>query len=143
MLQYYWFVNRTNYGLTENNSFTYNFYPPGRFEVECILIAHIPGTVRKDSENPVKVTNPEVTSVLNSTETRNMTTQQLQNRVTEVTKTVVEPPFLKTGIFQITLESRTPISKYNYTGETWINAGKLLRINYTCDGSGKKNQSYL
>jgi len=135
MLQYYWFVNRTNYGLTENNSFTYNFYPPGRFEVECILIAHVPGSFRSDDKKPVTV-NQEVSSVLNSTENRNMTTQQLQNRVTEVTKTVVEPPFLKTGIFQITLESRTPITKYNYTGETWINAGKLLKINMTCDGSG-------
>jgi len=127
-MQYYWFVNRTNYGPTENNSFINKFYPPDRFDVEVIIIAHIPG--RENSEET------DIKTVLNDTETRNMTSKELQDKVSEASRTGLRPPTLKTGIFQTTLVSWDPISKYNYTGETWINAGKLLRINLTCDGSG-------
>ena len=133
-MQYYWFVNRTNYGPTENNSFINKFYPPDRFDVEVIIIAHIPG--RENSEET------DIKTVLNDTETRNMTSKELQDKVSEASRTGLRPPTLKTGIFQTTLVSWDPISKYNYTGETWINAGKLLRINLTCDGSGKSILDY-
>ena len=136
VLQYYWFVNRTNYGPTENNSFINKLYPADRFDVEVIIIAHIPG---KGSLNKTDFKSGHGL-LINETETRNMTSKQLQDKVIEAqdkTGTGLKPPTLKTGIFQTTLVSWDPIFKYNYTGETWINAGKLLRINLTCDGSGK------
>jgi len=134
VLQYYWFVNRTNYGPTENNSFINKFYPADRFDVEVIIIAHIPG---KGSLNKTDFKSGHGL-LINETETRNMTSKQLQDKVIEAQDktTGLRPPTLKTGIFQTTLVSWDPIFKYNYTGETWINAGKLLRINLTCDGSG-------
>ena len=130
-MQFYWFVNKTNYGLTDKNSFAYRFAPAGRFDVELILIAHVSGDGGKDGNQTTAVVNPVLK---NNEDPRNMTTQQLQRKVKEAKKVV--PPFLKTGIFQMTLESRNPISNYNYTGKTWINSGRLVRLNTTCDGSG-------
>ena len=103
--------------------------------MEVIIIAHIPG---KGSLNKTDFKSGHGL-LINETETRNMTSKQLQDKVIEAQDktTGLRPPTLKTGIFQTTLVSWDPIFKYNYTGETWINAGKLLRINLTCDGSGK------
>lgn len=45
---------------------------------------------------------------------------------------------MKTGVFRANLESRTPISKFNYTkaDDLVVHSGKIMDVTMVCDGSG-------
>ena len=126
-MQFFWFVNDTNYGPSENNSFTFKFFPPGHYTVETIVMAQVSSTSGLNrNENSIQTgNNPPV--LTNSEEIRSLSSNEIQQKA---------PPYVKTGVFRTVIESRTPITKFNYTGETWINTGKLLEITMKCDGSG-------
>ena len=115
-LTYYWFVNDTNYGPSTNNSFRFKFHPPGKYAVETIVMAQKPGEKQDDPD-----------MVLTGEEFRSMSSAQLRSNVA---------PSMKTGVFRTKLESRTPITNFNKTGEILIKAGQMLELNLTCDGSG-------
>ena len=42
-MQFYWFINTFNYGPTDNDSFTFRFFPPDEYHVEVIVIAQLEG----------------------------------------------------------------------------------------------------
>ena len=64
----------------------------------------------------------------NTEEFLTMSSSQLRDRAVA--------PYMKTGVFRRKIESRTPITNFNKTGETLIKAGHLLELDLTCDGSG-------
>jgi len=119
VLTFYWFVNDTNYGPSTNNSFHFKFHPPGHYTVETIVMAQKAGEVSEPTPQLV-LTNTE--------EFRSMSSAQLRDKAVA--------PYMKTGVFRRKLESRTPITNFNKTGETLIKAGQMLELNLTCDGSG-------
>lgn len=46
------------------------------------------------------------------------------------------PPQVKTGVFRSSIEARTPVTEFNFTGSPWVTAGTMLELKLHCDGSG-------
>lgn len=121
VLQYFWFVNDTNYGPSENDTFTYRFKHPGYSTVEAMVMAKIAGTLDDDKDDSLIFKHSD------SEKVKSLTSDQLTRSA---------PPYVKTGVFRNHIESRTPITRLNHTGDTWLKHGKILNLNFTCDGSG-------
>jgi len=131
-MQFFWFVNGTNYGPSENNSFTFKFFPPGHYTVEALVMAQVSsgnglGNALADEQNRIDERPHPAALLTNSEELKSLSSHEIQQKA---------PPYLKTGVFRSEIESRTPITKFNYTGETWIKTGQLLEVTMECDGSG-------
>lgn len=128
VMQYFWFINDTNYGPTENSSFYYTFSSPGLSTAEVMVLAKVGG-------------DPEVSALngfwRNASELVRSATSLSKTKLNPPVPTV--PPYVKSGVFRTVIESRTPISVLNATGDTWLKHGKLLQLDILCDGSGPWN----
>ena len=85
-IQYFWFVNDTNYGPTEDNKFLFKFSAPGWYTIETIVMAQVSGDPNRGPVGGDLLKDQNVTS---------LTSQQLQD--------VVHPPHMKTGVFRTTI----------------------------------------
>ena len=102
-MSYYWFINDTNYGSTNDTSFEYTFSDPGLSTVEVLVLAKIanPG-------NEPSLETKRRNAVFEST-VRNSSSLKAISRLES-------PPFVKNGLFRKRLDSRNPMTKVNYTG---------------------------
>lgn len=119
VMTYFYFVNDTNYGPSDNDTFTYQFTNPGRSTVEAMVMAKVAGD-----------NNPSPPTVNNTAEIRSLTSAQLRAKA---------PPYVKTGVLRTHVDSRTPITYLNETGETWLTHGRMVELLMLCDGSGPWN----
>ena len=103
-MSYYWFINDTNYGSTNDTSFEYTFSDPGLSTVEVLVLAKI--------ANPDKVRSIESSKDNDSFEN----TVRNSSSFKEVSR-LESPPFVKNGLFRKHIDSRSPITTFNYTGK--------------------------
>lgn len=117
-IQCFFSVNDTNYGQSEDQSFSYTFTKPGRSLIEVTVIAYMNNSLYRSTES-----DPQ--AILESAPL-----------VSSADGTVVMPPSLKSGMFRARVDARTPLSSLNVTGNTWLKHGDLLDLNVGCNGSG-------
>ena len=103
-MSYYWFINDTNYGSTNDTSFEYTFSDPGLSTVEVLVLAKI--------ANPDKVRSIESSKDNDSFEN----TVRNSSSFKEVSR-LESPPFVKNGLFRKHIDSRSPLTTFNYTGK--------------------------
>lgn len=122
-MSYYWFINDTNYGSTNDTSFEYTFSDPGLSTVEVLVLAKIanPG-------NAPSLENERRSAMFESS-VRNSSSLKAISRLES-------PPFVKNGLFRKRLDSRNPMSKVNYTGDVYLKHGLMLDLSVVCDGTG-------
>jgi len=125
-MSYYWFINDTNYGSTNDTSFEYTFSDPGLSTVEVLVLAKIANPNNDRSlENNRKNTIYE-SSVRNSSSLKEISRLE-------------SPPFVKNGLFRKRLDARDPMANVNYSGDVYLKHGTMLDLTVTCDGSGPWN----
>jgi len=112
-MTYYWFINETNFGPSNDNLFNYTFKVPNYYTIEAIVLAQISG-------EPLNLLKSD-------TNLTSLKPKELQHQA---------PPHVKTGMFHLTVESRVPMTHMNFSGNTWVESGRLLDIDISCDGSG-------
>ena len=112
-MTYYWFINETNFGPSNDNLFNYTFKVPNYYTIEAIVLAQISG-------EPLNLLKSDT----------NLTSLKPKDLAHQA------PPHVKTGMFHLTVESRKPMTHMNFSGNTWVESGRLLDIDISCDGSG-------
>ena len=106
-MSYYWFINDTNYGSTNDTSFDYTFSSPGISTIEVLVLAKI----ANPDNNAIQETNRN--NELFESSVRNTSSLKAISRLDS-------PPFVKNGLFRIRLDSREPMTYVNYTGNIFI-----------------------
>ena len=112
-MTYCWIINETNFGPSNDNLFNYTFKVPNYYTIEAIVLAQISG-------EPLNLLKSD-------TNLTSLKPKELQHQA---------PPHVKTGMFHLTVESRVPMTHMNFSGNTWVESGRLLDIDISCDGSG-------
>ena len=102
-MSYYWFINDTNYGSTNDTSFDYTFSSPGISTIEVMVLAKIANPDNKAVQQTIKNNELFESSVRNTSSLK------------EISR-LDSPPFVKNGLFRIRLDSREPMTYVNYTG---------------------------
>ena len=106
-MSYYWFINDTNYGSTNDTSFEYTFSNPGISTIEVLVLA--------------KIANPDNKAVLETTRNNELFESSVRNTssLREISR-MESPPFVKNGLFRTNLDSRDPMTYVNYTGKFFL-----------------------
>ena len=102
-MSYYWFINDTNYGSTNDTSFEYTFSNPGLSTVEVLVLA--------------KIANPDNKRLGETNRKNEIFERTVRNTssLTEISR-LESPPFVKNGLFRKRLDARNPMTYVNYTG---------------------------
>ena len=114
-IKYFWFINDTNFGQTNNNSFFETFKLPGETFVEVTVMAYLESDVKRDA--PL-VTNSSNQALI----------QSIPKKITN-----------KFGVFKTKLTAENAITNMSVTGDLWLKHGDLLDLGVSCDGSGPWN----
>ena len=102
-MSYYWFINETNYGSTDDTSFEYTFSSPGLSTVEVMVLA--------------KIANPANDRLLETNRKAEMFEAKVRNSTSMRHLASLEsPPFVKNGLFRKRLDARDPMTAVNYEG---------------------------
>ena len=101
-MSYYWFINDTNYGSTNDTSFQYAFSDPALSTLEVLVLA--------------KIANPN--NDLTLVESNRIYESSVRNSssLKEISR-LESPPFVKNGLFRKHLDARNPMTYVNYSGK--------------------------
>ena len=116
-MSYYWFINDTNYGSTNDTSFEYTFSNPGISTIEVLVLAKIANPDNKAVHETNRNTELFESSVRNTSSLREISRFDA-------------PPFVKNGLFRTNLDSRDPMTYINYTGTIKITHVVTKQIEY-------------
>ena len=102
-MSYYWFINDTNYGSTNDTSFEYTFSNPGISTIEVLVLA--------------KIANPDNKAIRETNRNNELFESSVRNTSSlKAISRLESPPFVKNGLFRINLDARDPMTNINYTG---------------------------
>ena len=103
-MSYYWFINDTNYGSTNDTSFEYTFSSPGLSTVEVMVLA--------------KIANPDNDRLLETNKNNELFETSVRNSSSlQQIASLQSPPFVKNGLFRKRLDARLPMTEINYEGK--------------------------
>ena len=103
-MSYYWFINDTNYGSTNDTYFEYTFSSPGVSIVEVMVLAKIANPDNGKLSETDRLNEIYENSVRNSSTTQQAASLEL-------------PPLVKNGLFRKHLDARNPMTKVEYNGK--------------------------
>ena len=102
-MSYYWFINDTNYGSTNDTSFEYTFSNPGISTIEVLVLA--------------KIANPDNKAIRETNRNNELFESSVRNTSSlKAISRLESPPFVKNGLFRINLDARDPMTNINYIG---------------------------
>ena len=101
-MSYYWFINDTNYGSTNDTSFQYAFSDPALSTLEVLVLA--------------KIANPNNDRTLVESNRIYESSVRNSSSLKEISR-LESPPFVKNGLFRKHLDARNPMTYVNYSGK--------------------------
>jgi len=126
-LVYYWFLNDTNFGLTPSPVFNYRFAHPGTTKIEATVIAYLPSNATFEEASASHNADGLRREMLSRERTASAA---FEGRYAE------DEHHVKLGLLRTGVRAVSPLTRLNVSGQTVLRHGKLVDLDFSCDGSG-------